>query len=272
MKIILKRAALLSFIGVIAILFGFTSNKVDSKFKAIHISWLFQMLTDGNLVPQRQSIDVFYSKDYLIARRRSFNFDIVTKLKPGTNVLLDEKVIIDSSYIYLISKRGEKFGLAFDSLSIKTDKHIRLDIKTGKPVKLDVDSFIKSTLTPPAFFYSLKSKGKDSMSVVKDEKEGILIEKYLDKRREVQEPDSSYFYFRKESMEFSFLVKDKRKDNMYLYKMRAICNAAPKGTFSNINYDVKKYEHLFEITEIDVPEAELTQVIELYKNSIDKGQ
>lgn len=256
MKIILKRGALLPLICVIAILFGFTITKVDSKFKAIHISWVFQMLTDGELIPQRQSIDVFYSKDYLIARKRAFNFDISTKLRPGTNEVVDEKTTRDSSFIYYISKRGEKFGLAFNSF---------------KHTKVDVDSFIKSTLTPPAFFYTVKSKGKDSMSLVRDDKKGILIEKYLDKRREIQEPDSSYFYFRKKPMDYSFLVKDKRDDNMYLFKMRAICNPAPKGTFSNVDFNIKKYEHKFEITEIEVPEAELKKVIDLFKNSINNG-
>lgn len=270
MKIALKRGTLLSLIAVIAILTGFTSTKVESKFKAIHISWLFTVLQDGELVPQRQSIDVFYSKDYLIARTRLNNFTINTRLKPGTNEVIDEKVIIDSSYVYFISKRGEKFGLAFDSLSMKTARHIKLDVKTGNPIRLDVDSFVRSTLTPPAFFYGVKSKGKDSMSVVRDEKKGILIEKFLNKRREVQEPDSSYFYFRKKTMEFSFIVKDKRADNMYLYKARAICNPAPKGTFSNVNVDVKKYEHKFEITEIDVPEEELIKVMDCFRNSIDE--
>lgn len=269
MKLVSKRGKLLFLIAVIAILYGFTCVKIDSKFKAIHISWLFTMLLDGELVPQRQSIDVFYSKDYLVARTRANNFTIDTRLRPGTNEVLHEKVTIDSSYVYYISKRGEKFGLVFDSLSIKNDKHCKLDINTGKPIKLDVDSFIKSTLTPPAFFYGVKSKGKDSMTVVRDEKKGILIEKYLNKRREVQEPDSSYFYFRKKQMDFSFIVKNKRNDNMYLFKARAICNPASKGTFSNVNFDVKKYEHKFEITEIDVFESELTKVVDLFKNSID---
>lgn len=100
------------------------------------------------------------------------------------------------------------------------------------------------------------------MNVVRDEKKGVLIEKFLNKRREIQEPDSSYFYFRKTPMDFSFIVKDKRDDNMYLYKMRAICNPSPKGSFSNVNVDVKKYEHKFEITEIEVPEIEIKNIID----------
>lgn len=146
MNIVLKKCALISLIAAIAILFGFTSSKVDSKFKAIHISWLFTMLHDGELVPQRQSIDVFYSTDYLIARKRAWNFSIDTRLRRGSNEILDEKVTIDSNYIYYVSKRKGKYGLIFDSKSIKT----------GKYEKIDVDSFVRSTLTPPAFFYSVK--------------------------------------------------------------------------------------------------------------------
>lgn len=54
---------------------------------------------------------------------------------------------------------------------------------------------------------------------------------------------------------------------MFLYKARAICNATSQGRFSNVNFDVKKYEHSFEITEIDVPDAELKTVIDLFNNS-----
>jgi len=257
MNMYFNRRNSLLVIAIILIFCAFTHSKVDSKFKALHISWVFQMLIDGELVAERQYADVFCSKDYLIARTRQNNFTVDTRLKPGTNEVLEEKTTIDSSYVYYISKKGEKYGLAFNSSIYKTGKHI----------KIDVDSFINSTLTPPAFFYSVKSKGKDSMYVERDVDKGILIEKYLNRRREVQEPDSSYFYFRKKPMPYSFIVKDKRDDDMYLYKMRAICNASPNGKFPNINYPVKKYEHAFEIIEIDVPEPELQKVIESFKQA-----
>lgn len=260
MKIVLKRTTLLILTVVIAILSGFISAKVDSKFKAIHFSGVFQMVQNGDLYPFRQSLDIFYSKDYLIAKTRLSNFTSSSTIESGTNKVLNGNLIIDSSYVYYISKRGDKFGLAFDSLSIET----------GKPIKVNVDSIVQSILGAPAFFYKLKSKGKDSVSIERDETKGLLVEKYIYKRREVQEPDSLYFYFRKQPLEVSFNLKEQRKDNMYLYKARAICNATPKGTFSNVNFDVKKYEHKFEITEIDVPEAELTKIVDLFRNSIDE--
>jgi hypothetical protein len=256
MKIVLKRATLIFLLGGITLVLGFTAIKSESKFKAVHINWVWQMLQNDELVPIRQSIDIFYSKEYLIARTRQRNVNTDTRLKPGTNDILNEKITIDSTYVYLISKKGERYGLTFfDTTSMVPNKHY----------KMDVDSFIKATLIPPNFFYKLRSKSKDSISIVKDEKKGTLLEKYLYKRREIQEPDSMYFYFRKQPMEFSFPVKDGPIDYIYLYKTRAICNASKKGQFPNVNVDVHKYEHHFEITEIDVPEIEIKSKIDQFK-------
>ena len=253
MKIVFKRGTILSYIAVIATLSGIISAKVDSKFKAIHFSGAFQMVQNGKFIPMSQSLDIFYSKDYLVAKTRLSNFTSKTTMDQSTGKVLDGRLTIDSSYVYYISKRGDKFGLAFDSLAIST----------GKPVKANVDSIVQSTLGAPAFFYKLRSKGKDSVNIDRDEINGLMVEKYIYKRREIQEPDSLYFYFRKQPLEVSFNLKEQRKDNMYLYKARAICNATSKGRFSNVPFNVGKYEHSFEITEFDIPEAELTNVLDL---------
>jgi len=260
MKIVLKKGALLILIIVMAIVYGFTSNNVDRDFKAIHIDCVFQMPDDtGNPITLRRSADVIYSKDYLIVRERSLNTNTVVKLNPGTNEVKDQSMTIDSNYVYYISKRAEKYGLTYDCLSDQSGKHS----------KVNVDSLVKYFLSPPAFYYGAKSKGKDSVSVVRDEKKRILIEKYKNRRPVVQEPDSCYFYFTKKPMDFSFIMNINRDDNMHLYKAKIIYNYSPKGTFSNVNYDVKKFGHEFEITEIDVPEAEIKKRIDIFRNSTD---
>lgn len=258
MKNVLKRAIILSIVGITAILSGFVSSRVNRGFKGIHFSGMFQVIEPGRVYPDRQSFDVYYSKDYLIARGHSNVYTIKSTMTPGSNNVSEGKLTLDTSYIYYICKRGDKFGLAFDSLSMTT----------GKPMKkANVDSIVYSTIGAPAFFYKLRSKGKDSVNIEKDEINGLMVEKYIYKRREIQEPDSLYFYFRKQPLEISFNLKEHRKDNMYLYKARAICNATFQGRFSNVNFDVEKFEYSFEITEVDVPEAEVTKVIELFRNA-----
>jgi len=165
-------------------------------------------------------------------------------------------VKVDTSYLYYVCRRGEKYGLLFVSLS---------SVK-GEPYY--VDSLINNFLKVPAFFYGVKSKNQDSMTFIVDKKAGTLIEKFTNKRTGVQEPDSSYFYYRKKPLTYSYLIKEKRLDQMYLYKAIMIFNPVKKGTFSNLDYDVKKYQHSFEISEINVPEeAIILQVIEKFIKS-----
>lgn len=122
-------------------------------------------------------MDIFYSKEFLIAKERLNVYTSGSTIESGTNQVVNGQLSIDSGYVYYISKRGDKFGLAFDSLSMKT----------GKPLmKANVDSIVYSTLGAPAFFYKLRSKGKDSISIERNEITGIMIEKYLFKRREIQ--------------------------------------------------------------------------------------
>jgi hypothetical protein len=255
MKIFLKKAVFLFFTVVILMLLGFISSNINSGFRGIHFNGMFQFIEPGRVHPNRQSLDVFYSNDYLIARDRLNVYSAKSSINPGSAQVSGGNLTLDTSYIYYICKRGEKFGLAFDSVSFRT----------GKPVPINVDSTIQSILGAPAFFYKLKSKGKDSVNIIRDDSKGLLLEKYAYRRREIQEPDSLYFYFTSQPLEISFNMKEQRKDKMQLYKMRAICNAAPKGTFLNTNFDVKKFEYMFELTETEVPMGEVSDLIQRFK-------
>ncbi|MCX2480973.1 hypothetical protein OQY15_17845 [Pedobacter sp. MC2016-15] len=257
MKNVFKGSVILSIVGVTFIIFGFMSSRVDPGFKGIHFSGMFQFLEPGRIHPDRQSLDVYYSKDYLIARGQLNVYSIGSSMTPGSSNVSEGKLTLDTSYIYYICKRGEKFGLAFDSVSFTT----------GKPTPVNVDSTVQAILGAPSFFYKLRSKGKDSVNIVRDESRGLLVEKYVYKRMEIQEPDSLYFYFRKQPLEISFNMKQPRKDNMHLYKARAICNASRKGTFPNANFDVAKFEYSFEITDTDVPMGEVSDLIQRFKRA-----
>jgi hypothetical protein len=84
-----------------------------------------------------------------------------------------------------------------------------------------------------------------------------------------RDPDSSYFYFRKKPLGYSFLIKDKRPDNMYLYKAVIIFNHIPKAdNINNVSEEKTKFKHSFELKEVDVPDKEnLKILIEKFKRS-----
>lgn len=64
------------------------------------------------------------------------------------------------------------------------------------------------------------------------------------------------------------IIKERRVDQMYLYKAVILYNPVKKGVFPNLDYDVKKYCHSFEISEIAVPEQEnLRKLIDKFKAS-----
>lgn len=195
----------------------------------------------------------------MILKAKSDIFVSTSTFKANTKEAVDGSLTLDSNDVYYISRRGDQFGLAFYPPSINN----------GKPIKINIDSLVQSRLGAPAFFYKLRSKGKDSISIERDETKELLVEKYVYRRREVQEPDSLYFYFRKQLLEVSFNMKEQRKDGMRLYKARAICNATLKGRFPNVPFDVKKYEHSFEIKEVDVPEEEIKAIIEKFNRAIE---
>lgn len=255
MKKVSKGSVMLSIVGVAIMTLGFISSRVDPGFKGIHFSGMFQFLEPGRVYPDRQSLDIYYSKDYLIARGHLNVYSVGSSMTPGSNNVSEGKLTLDTSYIYYICKRGEKFGLAFDSVSLTT----------GKPSPVNVDSTVQAILGAPSFFYKLRSKGKDSVNIVSDESRGLLVEKYVYKRMGIQEPDSLYFYFKKQPLEISFNMREPRKDNMHLYKARAICNASSKGTFPNAAFDVAKFEYSFELTDTDVPMGEVSDLIQRFK-------
>lgn len=243
MKNTLKRVSIVLLpIIAFSISKGFAQNINMADFRAIHIVNTWQIPhSSGELLIFPITDDLVSSKNYMILRS--------TVIRPTETVKVNQagisthvSTVYDTLHGYFICRRMEKFGLYYDSLSVPTGKIMA------------VDSITKDLFRIPQFFYNIRGRGKDSITVLRDEKNGRLIEKFTDKRLGIQDPDSSYFYYQKKPLDYSYIIKDKRPDSMYLYKALIIYNPSPKGTFSNVNYNVKKYMHSFIITEIDVPD------------------
>lgn len=252
MKIVLKRDLLIALIFGFLNSYGFTYNTDTSKMKALHISTIFQIPhSSGDILIFPKTPDIIYSNQFVVLRSPHNKTTVTGRMNERPTAIK-----IDTSYAYYICKRGEKYGLMYDSASAIEGK------------RYFVDSLINDFLRIPAFFYGVKSKNKDSMTVISDKKKGFLVEKFTNKRTGVQEPDSSYYYYRKKPLAFSYLIKEPRPDRMYLYKAVMIFNPVKKGEFSNLDYDVKKYSHSFEISEIPVPDAQnLKMLIIKFKKS-----
>lgn len=241
---------------------GFTQDINTTDFKAIHIVNTWQIPnSNGELLTFPITEDLISSKDYMILKS--------TVIRPTQTVSVNHagistniSTVYDTLHGYFICKRIEKFGLYYDSLSAPVSKIMA------------VDSVTKDLFRIPQFFYSIRGKGKDSMTVIRDERNGRLIEKFTDTRLGIQYPDSSYFYYQKKPLDYSYIIKEKRPDSMYLYKALIIYNPILKGTFPDAIIDIKKYMHSFVITEIDVPEqTNIKKLIEKFNkayNSIGK--
>jgi hypothetical protein len=252
MKIVLKRVLLIVLVFAFANSYGFTTDTDTTKMRALHISTIFQIPhSSGDILIFPKTPDIIYNNDYVVLRSPHNKTTVTARMNEAPTAIK-----VDTSYAYYICKRGEKYGLMYDSASSLTGK------------RYFVDSLINDFLRIPAFFYGVKSKHKDSMTVISDKKTRTVIEKITNKRTGVQEPDSSYFYYRKKPLAFSYLIKEPRPDGMYLYKAVMIFNPVKKGTFPNLDYDVKKYNHSFEISEIPVPdEQNLKMLIDKFKKS-----
>jgi len=252
MKIVFKRALLIVLVFYFGNSYGFTTATDTTKMKALHISTIFQIPhSSGDILIFPKTPDIIYNNDYVVLRSPHNKTTVTARMNEAPTAIK-----VDTSYSYYICKRGEKYGLMYDSISSPTGK------------RYFVDSLINDFLRIPAFFYGARSKNKDSVTIISDQKAGIVIEKFTDKRTGVQEPDSSYFYYRKKPLAFSYLINDPRPDRMYLYKAVMVFNPVKKSTFPNLNYDVKKYNHSFEISEIQVPdENNLKMLIDKFKKS-----
>lgn len=252
MKIVLKRDLLIALIFSFLNSYGFTYDTDTSKMKALHISTIFQIPhSSGDILIFPKTPDIIYNNEFVVLRSPHNKTIVNARMNEAPTAIK-----VDTSYAYYICKRGEKYGLMYDSASaIKGKRYF-------------VDSLINDFLRIPAFFYGVKSKNKAAMTVTSDEKTESVIEKFTNKRTGVQEPDSSYFYYRKKPLAFSYLIKEPRPDRMYLYKAVMIFNPVKKGEFSNLDYDVKKYNHSFEISEIPVPDEQtVNMLIDKFKRS-----
>jgi len=237
---------------------GFTYEADLTGFKAIHISNIWQIpLATGEHSTWPNTPDIIYSKDYKIIRSVRTRTTMYVKVSSTGEEETVKPNTLDTICAFFICRTGEKYGLLYDSLSTMA----------GKPYR--VDSLINDFLRFPAIFYNGRGKGKDSISTIRDDKKGLLTERIIQRKYDELSPDTSYFYYRKKQLDYSYLIKDKRADNMYLYKAIIIYNHIPKAqNVNNISDEKTKFRHSFEITEIDVPDKEnIKNLIEKFKRS-----
>ncbi|CAM4231568.1 hypothetical protein SAMN06265348_107186 [Pedobacter westerhofensis] len=245
MKIVLKRLLIIELVFSFVNSYGFSANTDTTKMKALHITTIFQVPhSSGDILIFHKTPDIIYDNDYVVLRSPYTKTSVTGRMNEAPT-----KIKVDTTYAYYICRRGEKYGLLYDSATSSIGK------------RYFVDSLINDFLRIPAFFYGVKSKNVDFINVISDKKKGILIEKFVDRRTGVQEPDSSYFYYRKKPLAFSYLIKEKRPDQFFLYKAIMVFNPVKKGAFPGLEYDVKKYTHTFEISEIGVPDEQKIRVL-----------
>ena len=260
MKIFFKMPLAVFFVIVFIGINSFTKNYDLEGFKAVHINstWEFPRQTGDHLTFTR-SPDIIFSKTYEIVREPYLITNTYVTLNNLGQEVPDKKrpATSETAYRYCICKRGEKYGVCYKSISDSIGKTYPLD------------SLINDFLHFPSVFYNARGKSKDSLRVVRDDKNGFLTEIITNKRLSETDPDSSCFYFRKKPLDYSFLVKDKRTDNMYLYKAVILFNHIPK--VDNINHvpeEQTKYQHSFELTEIEIPDKEnIKRLIDKFKRS-----
>jgi hypothetical protein len=260
MKSFFKIALIVPFVFVYIGFNSFTLNDDLKDFKAIHItsSWEIPQKTGDHMTFTR-SPDLIYSNNYEILREPYPITNTYVKIDSSGQEIPDpmRPATLEIRYRYYISKKGEKYGICYNSTSDSIGKIYPLD------------SLINDFLHFPSFFYNARGKGKDSIKIIRDNKNGYLTEIITNKKHSESDPDSSYFYFRKKPLGYSFLIKDKRPDNMYLYKAVIIFNHIPKAdNINNVSEEKTKFKHSFELKEVDVPDKEnLKILIEKFKRS-----
>lgn len=256
------KVALIAFFITAYLTFNsFTFISDSGNFKAIHITstWEFPQKTGDHLTFTR-SPDLIYSKNYeILIEPYPISMDYI-KVDSLGHQSPDpmRKSTIEIGYTSFICRKGDKYGMEYTSNSDSTGRIYQ------------VDSLIKDFLHFPSRFYYGRGKGKDSIKVIKDNKNGYLTEIITNRKFSETDPDSSYFYFRKKPLDYSFLITDKRADNMYLYKAVILYNHILKAdNINNVPDEQTKFQHSFEIREIEVPDKEkLKYLIKKFNKSI----
>lgn len=260
MKYHLKMALIAFFVTGYITFNSFIFISDSEVFKAIHIisTWEIPQKTGDHMTFTR-SPDLIYSKNYEILiepypiTTDYMKVDSLGRQFPDTT----QQSTVEIGYTSFICRKGEKYGMEYTSNSDSTGKIYR------------VDSLIKDFLNIPAQFYYGRGKGKDSIKVIKDDKKGYLTEIIINRKVSETDPDSSYFYFRKKPLDYSFLIKDKRADNMYLYKAVILYNHILKSdNINNVPDEQTKFQQSFELAEIEAPDKEkLKKLIDKFNRS-----
>ncbi|WP_158798786.1 hypothetical protein [Pedobacter sp. L105] len=260
MNFFLKIALIVLFFIVYIGFNSFTLNSDLEDFKAIRITntWQIPQKTGDHLTFTR-SPDLIYSNDYEIIREPYPITNTYVKINQlGLEVPDDKRPsTLKIGYSFFICKKGEKYGMSYTSISDSVGKIYA------------VDSLIKDFLHFPSLFYIGRGKEKDSIKIIRNNRNAYLTEVITNRKLSETDPDSSYFFFRKKPLDYSFLIKDKRADNMYLYKAIIIYNHIPKAdNINNVSEEKTKFRQSFEIQEVDVPDRKGIKIlIDKFKRS-----
>lgn len=233
---------------MISILFfvSFTcSEKKDLKCVSLWFSApvnIYKKNDETKIALLKDTISIFYYSDYMVYRLLP-----TAKWETGENIKGTEP--------YFIYKKGDSCGILFNSLT---------DSSYGIVCRMD------------SFLFNRALRGKDleipvdtlwSITEVKKENAGILIEKYGPKREgDEASVDSIYYYYSKRmnKVQYSFSKKLDSIRGMKLFKFRLIFNS--KFSKSH-NYVLPKREISFEIRE-EVPpdDKEILSLIKKYRS------
>jgi hypothetical protein len=170
----------------------------------------------GKIFEVKNSIDIAYYKDYIVykttvissnAEGTSLNTDIYLNDTTGTKL-----------YQYYFFKKGEKNGL------VLTDENKWKVFKKDTFLKLEGLNFNDYD------FFKLEL-GKPNTVVLNPKTKEIEIEKFENKLKGEQEPDSLYRYYSKDlsTIDFSFNPEFDAKAHSKLYKIGVIHYSTPKS-------------------------------------------
>ncbi len=177
-----------------------------------------------NFFNLKDTLYIFYKNDY-----------ILYELPPSTDFITNKR--IPGTEPYFIFKKNNKNGYLFKSAA-----------DSGKGTIYNVDSLLYNK----AFaLTNIFTSVKDSLSnCIKDEKEGVITEKYFFKKQCIDDCiDTVYFYFSKsmKNCEYSFSKELDSLKKMKLFKIRLLYNQKFSSTYKT---NLPEREFLFEIKEV----------------------
>ncbi len=208
--------------------------------------------SQGQMIRHEDTLAVFYYKDLVMYQISILNTYSNTVLNKSGDVESETLTGVKLVYKYFVFKKGDPFGIIFDSI----------DSKWGK--RISVDSFLMSnTVTSFDKFYRRK-RLNDSLIGIADERGGdIVVEKYIPKMKlDISKSDSTLLYLnrRLKGIGFSFSNEVDSVRKSKLVQVRIIFSTQLDKVDPYLR---QRREILFKLEEVKVKNSEA--ILKLFK-------